>query len=64
MKQITIKEVKQGEFFRLTNNENAPLWVRGYYYRPEKVFEAYKYDDVNREMFAKATRRVWVEDYE
>ena len=61
MTTTTIKQVKKGDFFRLTNNENAPLWVRGYYYAPGKVYECYKYDDVNHEAFFKGDRKVWQE---
>lgn len=62
MTATTIKQVKKGDFFRLTNNENAPLWVRGYYYAPDKVYECYKYDDVNHEGFFKGTRKVWIDE--
>ena len=61
MKQVTIKQVKQGDFFRLSANDNAPVWVRGYYCRTEKVYEAYKYDDTNHEGFFKSNRKVFVD---
>ena len=57
----TVKEVKKGDFFRLSNNESAPLWVRGYYYSPDKVYECYKYDDVNHEAFYKGTKKVFID---
>lgn len=28
MKQL--KQIKEGEFFRLSKSESAPVWVRGY----------------------------------
>ena len=49
MKETTIKQIKQGEFFKLQPTESAPVWVRGYYCREDKTFEAYKWDDTNHE---------------
>ena len=61
MKEITIRELKKGEFFRLSASESAPVWVKGYYVAPEKKYEAYKYEDTNRETFLKGNRKVFVE---
>lgn len=61
MTTATIKTIKRGEFFKLSASENAPVWVRGYYYAPEKVYECYKYDDTNRETFLKGTRKVYID---
>ena len=47
MKQTELRNVKHGEFFRLSNSETAPVWVRGDYNRDSKKFDAYKYNDVN-----------------
>ena len=61
MKEITIRELKKGEFFRLSASESAPVWVKGYYVASEKKYEAYKYEDTNRETFLKGNRKVFVE---
>lgn len=61
MKEMTIREIKRGEFFRLTASETAPVWVKGYYVAAEKKYEAYKYEDTNRETFLKGNRKVFVE---
>lgn len=61
MKEITIRELKKGEFFRLSASESAPVWVKGYYIASEKKYEAYKYEDTNRETFLKGNRKVFVE---
>ena len=58
MKAVELKKVKKGEFFRTT--ENGPVWVRGYYYAPEKVFECYKFEDVNHEHFFNGSKSVFV----
>lgn len=49
MEKKIIRELKKGEFFRLTDRENAPVWVRGEYIREVKKYSTYKYDDVNHE---------------
>ena len=33
MIKTELRKVKEGDFFRLADNEDAPLWVRGYYER-------------------------------
>ena len=61
MKQVTLKQVKQGEYFRLNPTETAPVWVRGYYERRLKKYEAYRFDDVNHENFFCGGRYVWID---
>lgn len=36
MRQIEMRRVKRGEFFRLANSESAPVWVRDEYNRSSK----------------------------
>ncbi len=43
----------------MTNSENAPIWVRGYYERSERKYECYKYDNVNIEGFLSGSRQVY-----
>lgn len=52
----TIKSIKEGEFFKLT--ENGRVYVRGYYERSLRKYEAYLYDDVNHETFFSPWRKV------
>lgn len=60
MKQVLLKQIKQGEYFSLKDNENAPLWVRNHYDRASKTYSCSKYDDVNSESFMKPNRKVFV----
>lgn len=60
MEQKTIRELKKGELFRLSDRENAPVWVRGEYVREVKRYSTYKYDDVNHEQLLKGNRKVFV----
>lgn len=59
MKKVELRKVKQGEFFRLS--EIGKVYVRGYYERSMKKYEAYWFDDVNHESFIKASRIVIVD---
>ena len=61
MIKTELRKVKEGDFFRLTDNESAPLWVRWYYERSERKFEVYKNDNVNHESFMRGSRTVYVE---
>lgn len=61
MRQIEMRRVKRGEFFRLANSESAPVWVRDEYNRSSKKFEAYKYDNVNYWSEFKGSRLVYVD---
>lgn len=60
MNQVQLRQVKKGEFFRLSASDNAPVWVKGYYVLSARKYEAYKYDDTNHEGFFKGTKRVFV----
>lgn len=61
MKQTELRNVKHGDFFRLSNSETAPVWVRGDYNRSSKKFEAYKYDNVNYWNELRGSRVVFVD---
>lgn len=55
-----IKDLKRGEFFRLTDSDTAPVWVRGEYSREAKKYSTHRFDDVNRERLLRGDRVVWV----
>jgi hypothetical protein len=56
---VQIKTLKQGDFFRLTNSDTAPVWVRSVYVRECKKYECFKYDDVNHFAYLTGTRYVY-----
>lgn len=45
----SIRELKKGDFFRLSQSDTAPVWVRDEYMPALKKFSTYKFDDVNHE---------------
>lgn len=59
MKKVELRKVKQGEFFKLY--ENGWIYVRGYYERSRKRYEAYLFDCVYYESFIEGSRIVIVD---
>lgn len=62
MKAVLLKEVKKGGFFHFQNSVTSPLWVRSVYDRSTKMFEIYRYDNVNDFHFHFGSRLVYVEE--
>lgn len=56
---MEIKDLKKGEFFKLSTSDSSPVWVKGDYDRGEKTYSCYRFDDVNHETFLKASRQVF-----
>lgn len=61
MRKTELRNVKRGDFFRLTESETAPVWIRDDYNRSTRKYEAYKYDDVNHWGEFKGARLVYVD---
>jgi hypothetical protein len=59
MTQATIKEVKKGEFFKRKEDAQT-VYVRGNYDASSKTFSAYKFDDINSEIFIKPSKIVFI----
>ena len=59
MIQATIKTLPKGEFFKLSESESAPVWVRGDYDRASRTYSSHKFDDSNHEKFLKGSRAVF-----
>jgi hypothetical protein len=60
METKTIRNLKKGEFFRLSDRATAPVWVRGEYVREVKKYSAYKYDDINHERLLPGDKEVFI----
>lgn len=58
-----LKDLKKGDFFRLTASDTAPVWMRSDYERSSKKFSCYKYDNYNHENFFSGNKRVFTEFY-
>ena len=61
MTKTAIAKIKKGEFFKLSNSETSPVWVRGDYVRSEKKFSCTKFDDINHENFFKGDKEVFID---
>lgn len=62
MKQIELRKVALGECFRLSDNDNAAIWVRDEYDRSSKEFGCHKFFFTNVFRSFKGSRLVYVED--
>lgn len=60
MRTIAIKNLKRGDFFRTTDSDTAPVWVRGNYSREAKKYSTHLFDDVNHERLLRGNQVVWV----
>ena len=61
MKKTQVKKVNQGTYFKLTESEKAPVWVRGEFSREAHKYSCYKFDDVNHEKLMKGTQTIFVD---
>ena len=60
MRQVELKSISKGEFFRLTETAKA-TYVRDEYNREDKKFECYKYEDVNAFRSLKGSKKVFID---
>lgn len=56
----TVKDLKPGEFFRVTESENGKVYVRGPYDRSLRKYECQEYYNVNSWRYFKADHKVYV----
>lgn len=61
MRTIAIKDLKRGDFFRTTDSDTAPVWIRGNYSREAKKYSTHLFDDVNHERLFRGDKLVFVE---
>lgn len=62
MREIEVREIPKGGLFRLKDSERSLLWIRGYYDRTSDKYECYSNEDINKEIFCRGNRKVFVED--
>ena len=60
MQSAKIKTLPRGEYVKLRDSETAPVWVKGEYCRSSKMYEFYKFDDVNHTVYRKGDSLVFV----
>ena len=61
MTKTTITKLKKGEFFKLSESDTAPVWIKGDYVRSEKKYSCKKFDDINHENWFKGTKEVFID---
>lgn len=63
MKKVPLYALRKGDSFRLKDDINSPLWVRGGYNITSCKYSIFPLDGIFRELFRKSTYRVFVESY-
>lgn len=61
MINTTIAKLKKGEFFKLSESDTAPVWIKEDYVRSEKKYSCTKFDDINHENWFKGTKEVFID---
>lgn len=59
----TIKDIKKGEYFTLTNiaePTDSQVYIRGEYDKATKTYSCCKFSDMNAERFFKGNKQVFV----
>lgn len=49
----TIRQLKKGDFFRMSDSDTAPVWVRDEYIPSAKKYSTHRFDDINHEVLRK-----------
>lgn len=57
---MTVKELKKGDYFKRNANSKSVL-VKGDYIRSEKKYSCYYFDDVNKEIFLKGDKEIFID---
>lgn len=63
MKKVPLSILRKGDSFRLKDDINSPLWIRGHYHCASRMYSIYPKDDFFRVSFRKYTALVFVESY-
>lgn len=56
----SIKGIKKGEFFKLSNKPNAKVYIRGDYDKSDKTYECQNAEDMNDYRYFKGSKVVYV----
>lgn len=61
---MTLKDLKRGEYFTrkpIENPTEKQVFVRGDYDRTEKRYECHRWDDVNKTVYIKGDKEIYVD---
>ena len=62
MEKVQIKNIKKGEFFKreVKGQPAEKVYIKGDYDRATKTYSCVAFDDINKEIFIKANKSVFV----
>lgn len=55
-----LKSLKRGDFFKLSANASAPVWVKGEYDCGSRKYSCHRWDDSNDSRLMAGTRTVFI----
>lgn len=61
MKEVQLRTLKKGDFFKLTPLKISSVWVKGEYIREISKYSTYKFDDTNHERLVKGDTLVYID---
>lgn len=61
MKEVQLKTLERGDFFKLKPTETSTVWVKGGYFREVGKYSTYKFDDTNHERLLKGDTLVYID---
>lgn len=61
LKKVPLSSLRKGDSFRLKDDINSSLWIRGNYHCSSRMYSIYPHDDFFRVSFRKYTALVFVE---
>lgn len=61
MKEVQLKTLERGDFFKLKPTETSPVWVKGEYIRQVGKYSTYKFDNINHELLLKGKKFVYID---
>lgn len=59
-KKIKLRKTNQGQYFRLKDEETAPIWVRGEYVCKEGKYFCAKLDDCKHKKLINPTQDIYI----
>lgn len=56
---VQVRDLHNGDMFKLSPTDTSPVWFRGDYDRTEKKYECYRFDDFGDYTLLKGDRYVY-----
>lgn len=61
MKEVQLRVLNKGDFFKLKPTETSTVWVKGVFIRQVGKYSTYKFKDTNHERLLKGDTFVYID---